>query len=389
MGCIDGLTIELKAESWPAGAYGFRVRLDDETITCTGALPLPECGSPALSCDGPGVTITESGCALPPDQHAFGEIVIDAHPDEVEVGLDYAGKTRVGYTSKPIYSTVRPNGPDCEPMCKQGGIAMKVPALPAQSVPIKEPEPEVERVGTTTACLATPPPIPSRLPDPAQACLESLVAARKRFGFLAIPKPESVPCAVDEIDADGVIVDRGRVVHFDDRKREIVFDSTDEYDQRTVVTEARLLDAKGREGTLVRRWDNYIEGITEPDCSNPTTTTNVRNRKGWPIKSTKVIETCEGVDAGTITTRRAFAAKTGFVHADMKVNDRGTPLRATGWWLPDPADPVAFGVTDEYGDVECTLRVVSCSGVELGYLEGGDRLSARRYRWRCPAASSD
>lgn len=382
IGCVDGLTVALQARAWPAGSYEFAVRLDQRTVTCTGTLPLPACGTPSLTCDGPGVAIGESGCALPPEQHGFGEIHVDTTPDEVEVRLSFEGKARVTYTSKPVYRTTQPNGPECEPTCTNGGITMEVPALHSASAKPK-PVPAPKTVEATTACLAPAPRIPAGVADQDRACLESLVAARARFGFIEPPEPGAKPCAIEEIDDDGIIRDRGRVARFDDRSHVFVFDSTDEYGQRTVVTHTHSLDAKGRVQESVRLWDNYLEGEATPDCSNPTTTRHVRNGKGWPKRTKKVIETCEGVDAGTITTQRAFAPQTGFVRANLKIVDRGSKVRATGWWLPDPADPIAFGTTDEHDDVECTLRVVGCDGVELGTLEGGDGPSATRYRWRC------
>jgi len=86
-----------------------------------------------MTCSGSGADIVASDCASPAPEHGFVEIRIDAEPTEVEVALGYEGKTRVTYTSKPVYSEFRPNGPGCEPVCKSGAITMKVPEL----VPIK------------------------------------------------------------------------------------------------------------------------------------------------------------------------------------------------------------------------------------------------------------
>lgn len=384
IGCTDGLAITLDAQAWPHGDYVFRVQADDTTVTCRGALPLPTCGTAAIRCDSLGVSIGESGCALPPAEHGFGEMHIDGHPARVEVAVEFAGKTAVTYASEPVFQTVRPNGPECEPTCRHAAITMKIPTLRRKPAAAK-PEPKPDRVQSTTACLAAPPSTPPGLSAAARACLEGLVAARDRFGFVDPPAPMTPPCAVDEIDEDGVVIRRGQVTRVDPRRREVVFDFVDDAGQRTVVTDTRVRDVQGRETSVVRLWDDYLEGDAEPDCSNPTTTKHARNRKGWPTKTTKVIETCEGVDAGTITTRRTFKAEIDFVSSAMKIVDRGTPLRASGWWLPDPADPVAYGSTDAYDETSCSLHVIDCDGTELGRLDGGNGIKATRNRFRCDA----
>jgi hypothetical protein len=125
IGCQDGLLIRVTpTEAWPHGAYTFTVEADAKTTTCTGSLPLPACGTPGLTCDGPGVTIGESGCALDPAQHAFADIMFEATPTSVTVGVDLDGRTIASQTFTPEYQTVQPNGPGCDPICTNASVEL-------------------------------------------------------------------------------------------------------------------------------------------------------------------------------------------------------------------------------------------------------------------------
>src|SRR5688500_14606835 len=81
IGCSDGLFVRVTPGApWPHGAYRFVVEADGVTTTCTGALPLADCSTRAITCDREGVSITESGCALPPSEHAFGDLQLPGTP---------------------------------------------------------------------------------------------------------------------------------------------------------------------------------------------------------------------------------------------------------------------------------------------------------------------
>jgi hypothetical protein len=123
IGCEDGLNVELRPESgWPAGEYRFQIRADDVAVTCRGSLPLPSCAeSPSVTCDTEGlVQIVESGCALPPDSHAFPGLRFDPklRPQKVEIAITQDGR-RVGRSDfVPSFQRVQPNGPGCPPTCE-------------------------------------------------------------------------------------------------------------------------------------------------------------------------------------------------------------------------------------------------------------------------------
>lgn len=123
IGCVDGLTLTLKAPAgWKAGNYTFTIEVDGHEQTCEGALPLPPCGTSSLRCKQEDKTILaiigESGCALPASQHAFSDIRIDATPAEVKVHIARDGLVLADQKFEPIYVTSQPNGPGCEPICK-------------------------------------------------------------------------------------------------------------------------------------------------------------------------------------------------------------------------------------------------------------------------------
>lgn len=126
IGCQDGLTVEVAPEApWPPGDYRFVVDADGATTTCTGSLPLPECQSRAITCDDEGVVmISESGCALPPSQHGFGDLHFDGMPASLTVEVFHQQRSVGRASFTPTYQTVQPNGPECEPTCRNAYVRM-------------------------------------------------------------------------------------------------------------------------------------------------------------------------------------------------------------------------------------------------------------------------
>lgn len=132
MGCNDGYQIDVTPhEDWPSGDYRYILELDGRTVTCAGSLPLKPCGSPSMTCDGEGVSITESGCALDPAQHAFGGVSIPELPQDVHLRLEHDGVPLVDQALTVEYASSQPNGPDCGPVCCQGGDAVSLSFEPA------------------------------------------------------------------------------------------------------------------------------------------------------------------------------------------------------------------------------------------------------------------
>lgn len=127
MGCVNGLNVSVaKATAWPAGVYDFVLDLDGTAVTCTGALPLKPCDEgPSLTCTPTDkVQITESGCALPTDQHGFGDIHIEGAPANVKLTIRTGETVLFENELRPEYRTLQPNGPDCEPTCRSASGAI-------------------------------------------------------------------------------------------------------------------------------------------------------------------------------------------------------------------------------------------------------------------------
>lgn len=129
LGCQNGLHLTWAQGAWKPGLYTVEVSLDGANVTCTGRLPLPACDAgPGFRC-GPGASVRlgESGCALPPETHGLAGIDIDTTPAHVRIAVRRDGVEIGTQELNPSYREVHPNGPDCEPVCRQ---AVDVPLLP-------------------------------------------------------------------------------------------------------------------------------------------------------------------------------------------------------------------------------------------------------------------
>ncbi len=116
----------METGGWPAGSYRFVVTVDTRRVTCEGSLPLPlpvapsACGQgSSLKCDGAGVLISRSGCGLPAEQQGFSHIHVDGAPALVNIRTELDGTVEGIESFTPDYKLLRPNGPMCEPQCKQ------------------------------------------------------------------------------------------------------------------------------------------------------------------------------------------------------------------------------------------------------------------------------
>jgi hypothetical protein len=125
MGCMNGLTIDVPLDyRWQPGAYVFDFNLDGKAVRCTGSLPLKSCDQPSITCSAEGVMIMESGCALPKNGHGFGMITIDSSPASASIKITRSGQMIAQNSWKPAYQITRPNGPRCEPTCRQATVSL-------------------------------------------------------------------------------------------------------------------------------------------------------------------------------------------------------------------------------------------------------------------------
>lgn len=124
MGCMGGLTVEVvpAKTGFGKGSYKIDVVADGKKTSCELKLPLPACDKGhAATCKGDvGVDVKEVGCDKPLAEQAFGPLRFREPPTELKITVTKDGKRFADGTVSPAYKTVQPNGPGCEPTCKQG-----------------------------------------------------------------------------------------------------------------------------------------------------------------------------------------------------------------------------------------------------------------------------
>lgn len=126
MGCMDSLAIELSPAKLLAGKYSVTVAAGGKEATCKVTVPYPPCGTMATECAGTlPMMSNESGCELPKEQQKFPGLTIGEAPAEVTVTVK-RGATKLTETkTRPAVSEYRPNGPECEPVCKSAKLLVE------------------------------------------------------------------------------------------------------------------------------------------------------------------------------------------------------------------------------------------------------------------------
>jgi hypothetical protein len=127
MGCENGLDIALvRPSGWPAGNYRLTLAIDGKSVRCEGQLPLAACDAgPSFHCDDDSLTVTESGCALPPSEHAIGGLhSTTTEGSEASLLIEHEGSIQATAKLTPNFQTVQPNGPGCEPVCESASMRL-------------------------------------------------------------------------------------------------------------------------------------------------------------------------------------------------------------------------------------------------------------------------
>ena len=119
MGCESGVIFNLDHDrQWKPGNYVFYATMDMKTYACKGELPLKPCAEGAsFICSSPLLSISESGCALPKEEHGLTQIKLDGKPQKVIIRMTYQGEPLFTKTLHPRYDMSQPNGPACGPVC--------------------------------------------------------------------------------------------------------------------------------------------------------------------------------------------------------------------------------------------------------------------------------
>jgi hypothetical protein len=120
IGCGYALQVTFsRPGAWAAGGYRVEVTADGATGACDVDLPLA-CDR-VQRCEGTrDWFLILSGCALDPGQHLIGGVVFSrGTPAVVDVTVRQGDRSLGAGRFTPVYATGQPNGPDCEPVCRQ------------------------------------------------------------------------------------------------------------------------------------------------------------------------------------------------------------------------------------------------------------------------------
>lgn len=145
VGCLDQLTLTLRATNgWPAGFYAFELTFDDKKHTCAinlpvslptdtqtfGALPceppLEASFTPQVICSeerqGGGVT---TRCTPVQDRWTL-HANKSGTPELLRVRVTRDASQVLDVSERPKYEAVRPNGPDCDPVCELSQVEVRL-----------------------------------------------------------------------------------------------------------------------------------------------------------------------------------------------------------------------------------------------------------------------
>jgi hypothetical protein len=127
IGCQSGFHLDVRPlDSWPHGNYRYVLDVDGGEVTCEGSLPLRGCEERSITCSDTAFVVTESGCALPAKQHAFGGVTIPDFPSRVHLRVELDGKAVADEDLEVDWNRSQPNGPGCPPICCQAGDSVEL-----------------------------------------------------------------------------------------------------------------------------------------------------------------------------------------------------------------------------------------------------------------------
>ena len=146
VGCQDQFSARITAATafFPSGAHTVTVTADGVSLSCTFQYPAPALsggGAVAPACSpgllmgvGPATVCTEVRhenavelrCEPVPGQ-LVETISVFGTPANVRLQQSAGGALLVDHSASPAYATVRPNGPECDPVCHQAAIELALP----------------------------------------------------------------------------------------------------------------------------------------------------------------------------------------------------------------------------------------------------------------------
>ena len=125
IGCTNGFVASLNHPSWAAGTYRFDIQIDGEKFTCLTSLPFASCNLPQ-PCDSDKVRIGLSGCALPSSNHSVSDIGTSlVNFSEMKLKITRNTEILLDKSLRPTFKTSQPNGPGCEPVCRNANESVQ------------------------------------------------------------------------------------------------------------------------------------------------------------------------------------------------------------------------------------------------------------------------
>jgi len=121
IGCADSLEVRFAGATAKPGLYQIEVVADGVPATCQLTLP-HTCGTQAMCTGGTGLLnwrLMVSACGPGIERRIEGFIFNNDPPSSLDFVVRRDDVIVGGGSAKPVYKESRPNGPDCEPLCRQ------------------------------------------------------------------------------------------------------------------------------------------------------------------------------------------------------------------------------------------------------------------------------
>jgi hypothetical protein len=143
VGCQDQFSANLQTAdgSFPSGTHQVDVVADGLTLSCAFSFPLgtapgggtiaPSCPMglnvgvwPATVCTSTTTGATASQTCDPIPGHFVESITLTGAPTRVQLQQSVDGTSLLNVEMAPTYVVNRPNGPDCDPACRQSSASL-------------------------------------------------------------------------------------------------------------------------------------------------------------------------------------------------------------------------------------------------------------------------
>lgn len=129
VGCVNGVSVTLGTGSgaWQEGEYAVELSLDDEQVSCAFAVPedSPVTGSSTTLDCGPGITALLMSRGSTANDFDV-QLSSYSEPKTLTVSLSHDGAEILSSSPPVVYIESQPNGPDCEPVCRQARVELTV-----------------------------------------------------------------------------------------------------------------------------------------------------------------------------------------------------------------------------------------------------------------------